>query len=139
MKRLTWLVPAVVLMFAAPLSFAADKISPMTVNGAKTVDVAKAKALFDKKVAFVDTRNDKDWDAGRIPGALHMDIHKGAFTQEALGAKVKKDQEVVMYCNGEKCLRSSEAAEKAVGWGYSKVYYFRDGFPAWQAAGYPAE
>lgn len=139
MKQIIWLVPAVVLMFAVPMSFAADKISPMTVNGAKTVDAAKAKALFDKKVVFVDSRNDKDWDAGRIPGALHMDIHKGSLTQEALGVKVKKDQEVVMYCNGEKCLRSSEAAAQAVGWGYSKVYYFRDGFPAWQAAGYPAE
>ncbi len=139
MKYKKLLIPVLVLAFAAPMTFAADKISPMTVNGAKTVDAAKAKALFDKKVAFVDTRNDKDWDAGRIPGAMHMDIKKGAFTKDTLGAKVKKDQEVVMYCNGEKCLRSSEAAEQAVGWGFAKVYYFRDGFPAWQDAGYPVE
>ncbi|MFZ5593132.1 MAG: rhodanese-like domain-containing protein [Pseudomonadota bacterium] len=139
MKYKTLFIPALVLAFAAPMTFAVDKISPMTVNGAKTVDAAKAKALFDKKVVFVDTRNDKDWDAGRIPGAMHLDINKGAFTKDTLGAKVKKDQEVVMYCNGEKCLRSSEAAEQAVGWGFTKVYYFRDGFPAWQDAGYPVE
>lgn len=138
MKHIGWAI-STILMFTASTAFAAEKISPMTVAGATTVDAAKAKSLFDKKVAFIDTRNDKDWDAGRLPGALHMDINKGAFTKDTLGAKVKKDQEVVMYCNGEKCLRSAEAAGQAISWGYSKVYYFRDGFPAWQAAGYPTE
>ena len=138
MKHIAWATSAI-LMFTATATFAADKISPMTVAGATTVDAAKAKSLFDKKVTFIDTRSTKDWDGGRIPGALHMDSKKDGFTKDTLGAKVKKDQEVVMYCNGEKCLRSSETSELAVSWGYSKVYYFRDGFPAWQAAGYPTE
>ena len=138
MKHVAWTISAI-LMFSTSGTFAAEKISPMTVTGATTVDTATAKSLFDKKVIFVDPRNDKDWDAGRIPGAVHMDINKGAFTKDTLGVKVKKDQEVVMYCNGEKCLRSAEAAEKAISWGYSKVYYYRDGYPAWQAAQYPTE
>jgi len=138
MKHVAWAISAI-LMFSTSAAFAAEKISPMSVAGATTVDTATAKSLFDKKVVFVDPRNDKDWDAGRIPGAVHMDINKGAFTKDTLGVTVKKDQEVVMYCNGEKCLRSAEAAEKAISWGYSKVYYYRDGFPAWQAAHYPTE
>jgi rhodanese-related sulfurtransferase len=36
-------------------------------------------------------------------------------------------------------MRSSNASKKAVEWGYKNVYYFRLGFPAWKAAGYPAE
>ena len=129
---------AVLLAVTTPLALAADKVSPETVKGATTVDGAKAKALFDKGVAFVDTRNDKDWGAGRIPGAIHIDIHKG-FTADVLGKSVKKDQEVVFYCNGASCMRSSEASEKAVGWGYSKVSYYRLGFPDWKAAGNPVE
>jgi rhodanese-related sulfurtransferase len=127
---------AVVLMMAMPLAQAAE--SPETVTGATTVDGAKAKALFDKGVVFVDMRTDKDWGAGRIPGAVHLELSK-VFTDASLGAKVKKDQEVVMYCNGVSCLRSSEASAKAVGWGYKKVYYYRLGFPDWKAAGYPVE
>jgi rhodanese-related sulfurtransferase len=129
-----------VTMFIAAVSTVAvaSKVSPETVSGATTVDSAKAKGLFDKGVVFVDTRNDKDWDAGRIPGAKHLDSSK-ALSVDSLGKHAKKDQEVVFYCNGTSCLRSSEAAAKAVGWGYSKVYYYRLGFPDWKGAGYPTE
>ena len=61
---------AVVLMMALPMAQAAE--SPATVAGATTIDGAKAKALFDKGVVFVDMRTDKDWGAGRIPGAVHL-------------------------------------------------------------------
>lgn len=138
MKSMHVTFGAAVMLLAVPMAFAADEISVMSVPGATNVDSAKAKSLFDKKVAFIDTRNDKDWDAGRIPGAAHLDVKTG-FTEESLAKVIKKDGEVVMYCNGEKCLRSSHAAEKAVKWGYTKVYYYRDGFPAWQGAGYPVE
>lgn len=127
---------AVVLMMALPMAQAAE--SPATVAGATTIDGAKAKALFDKGVVFVDMRTDKDWGAGRIPGAVHLELSK-VFSDASLGAKVKKDQDVVMYCNGVSCLRSSEASAKAVGWGYKKVHYYRLGFPDWKAAGYPVE
>ncbi len=127
---------AVVLMMALPMAQAAE--SPATVAGATTIDGAKAKALFDKGVVFVDMRTDKDWGAGRIPGAVHLELSK-VFSDASLGAKVKKDQDVVMYCNGASCLRSSEASAKAVGWGYKKVHYYRLGFPDWKAAGYPVE
>jgi rhodanese-related sulfurtransferase len=131
-------------LFAAALSFGlalpalAAEVSPMQVDGAVTVDTAAAKALFDQQVAFVDVRKDGDWDAGRIPGAIHLDI-KGKYTADALGAEVQKDEPVVVYCNGESCMRSSDAAKMAVSWGFSKVHYYRDGFPAWKAAGNPVE
>jgi rhodanese-related sulfurtransferase len=128
---------AALALAAAPALYAAD--SPETIKGATTVDAAKAKALFDKGVVFIDTRKDKDWDAGRIPGAKHLDVETPVFTEAALGKLVKKDQEVVMYCNGVSCPRSAMATEKAVGWGYTKVYYYRLGFPDWKAAGYPVE
>lgn len=127
-----------IMLLAVPMAFAADEISVMSVPGATTVDSAKAKQLFDKKVPFIDLRNDKDWDAGRIPGAVHLDI-KTKFNEKSLSKVAKKDGEVVVYCNGEKCLRSAEASEKAVKWCFTKVYYYRDGFPAWQAASYPVE
>lgn len=112
--------------------------SPMTVEGATTIDATKAKELFDAKVAFIDTRKDSDWDAGRIAGAIQLDVKK-VLTEESLMEAVAKDEQVVFYCNGLKCPRSSKASKMAVEWGYSKVFYFRYGFPAWKAAGYPVE
>ncbi len=137
MKHLTLFF--IILLFSiTTAATAGDKISPTSIDGATTIDTAKAKALFDKGVIFVDVRKDKDWSAGRVPDAVHIELKK-VLSEETLSKEVKKDQEAVIYCNGEKCLRSSKASAKAVAWGFSKVYYYRDGFPAWKAAGHPVE
>lgn len=112
--------------------------APMQVSGAETVTAQAAKSLFDQGAKFVDPRKDSDWEAGRIPWAIHLEL-RNAFTEQALAEAVDKAEKVVFYCNGPACLRSSEAAVKAIEWGYQSVYYFRDGFPAWKAAGYPIE
>ena len=117
---------------------AEKKVSPINVGGAVTVDAKQAKSLFDRGVVFVDVRNDKDYTAGRIPDAVHIELKK-AFNKDSLGKHAKPTDVVVFYCNGHSCLRSSRAAEQAVSWGYSRVHYFRDGFPAWKSAGYPVE
>ena len=122
-------------LVAAP---AAAAVSPVTVPGATTVTVEEAAALFDAGVVFVDVRKPSDYEAGRIPGAVHLDS-TSAFTEAALEAVVGKEEKVVIYCNGESCLRSSEASALAVGWGFTQVFYLRDGYPAWDAAGLPVE
>lgn len=135
LRFLKLFVFAVVFAMATPV-IAAE--SPMTIAGATTVDTAKAKALFDKEVLFLDVRKDSDWNAGRVPGAEHLELKK-VLTADSMGGIVKKGQEVVIYCNGASCMRSSAASTKAVGWGFTKVYYYRDGFPGWKSAGYPVE
>ena len=139
MNKSNFLSWALVLtsLFSAS-SYAGDEKSPTAVNGATTIDVTQAKALFDEGVIFVDTRKDKDWQAGRVPDAVHIELKK-KFNEASLSDEVKKDEKVVFYCNGHSCMRSSKASAQAVNWGFSNVYYFRDGFPAWKAAGYPSE
>ncbi len=136
LKTVSYLSICFILCFSQ-LTYA-GKVSPTTVKGATTVDVAKAKALFDDEVIFLDVRKDSDWDAGRIPGALHIELKK-KLSEAAMSAEIKKDEAVVIYCNGESCMRSSKASAMAVGWGFTKVYYYRDGFPAWKSANYPVE
>lgn len=127
----------ITLLFNASLWAATE--SPLTIEGATTVDAAEAKSLFDKQALFVDVRKDSDWDAGRIPGAVHLDNKTGVFSEATLSAEISKDENVVIYCNGASCPRSAKGSADAVSWGFKQVYYFRDGFPAWKAAGYPVE
>lgn len=138
MKLLLTIFTALILFITNPLVAAESPDSPETVAGAVTIDAAQAKKLFDEEAAFIDVRKDKDWTAGRVPGAIHLEL-KQVFTEESLGEVVNKDDAVVIYCNGSKCLRSSQASAKAVEWGFTKVHYFRDGLPAWAAAKYPVE
>ncbi len=138
MKTLLTAFMVSALFIATPLIGAEKKLSPKTVAGAITVDASEAKRLFDQEIMFIDVRKDKDWAAGRIPGAEHLELKK-VFSDKTLGKLVKKDQMVVIYCNGPKCMRSSKASAKAVGWGFKKVRYFRGGLPAWKVAKYPVE
>jgi rhodanese-related sulfurtransferase len=112
--------------------------TPASVPGATTVDAAAAKDLFDQEAVFVDLRKENMWNSGRIPGAIWLEF-KTDFSQSALEAEIGKDESVVFYCSGVRCPRSAKASEKALGWGYEQVYYFRGGFPAWKNAGYPVE
>ena len=112
--------------------------SPLQVDGATTVDVAVAKTLFDRGVPFVDVRSKSGWETSHIPKAHYLELFS-AFNEANLLKIAAKDQEVVIYCGGPGCKRSSKACAKAASWGFKKVYYFRGGFPAWRAAGFPTD
>ncbi len=43
---------------------------------------------------------------------------------------------LVIYCH-KSCWLSWNAAKRAISYGYSKVYWFRDGVEGWKKAGYP--
>lgn len=135
MLRATTLFAAGCLVFQ--LASAAEE-APLVVTGAKTVSAVEAKALYDKRALFLDPRPDPDWEAGRIPGAVHLEL-KSALTREALAKHAKPGDPIVVYCNGVKCLVSSHAIEKIRPWGYVNLHYLREGLPGWKAARYPVE
>lgn len=114
------------------------EVSPRFVPGATSIDVVEARHLYDRGVIFVDTRPRVDWNRGHVAGAVFMELEEG-FTEKALSELIDRDEEIVIYCHGSRCLRSSKGTEKAISWGFKNVYYFRDGFPAWRAAGHPIE
>lgn len=88
--------------------------SPETVSGATTVSPEEAGQLFDDGVAFIDVHKPSDFDAGRTLGAVLLDIKSG-LTQDTLAEVVASDAPVVFFCNDRSCMRSSKAAEMAVG------------------------
>ena len=108
------------------------EVSPTEIPGATTVDAAGAKTMFNRGVPFVDVRADSDRSLGHIPGDIHLNL------DDAFG-DVGKDQEVVIYCMGPRCLRSSQACAKAVSWGFTRVFYFRGGFRPGKLPGHPFE
>ena len=103
------------------------------IKGATTLDVATAKAMFDRGVLFVDVRGPARWAESHIPGAVNLP----AISEAELSKIVSKDQDVVIYGYDPGWRLSAYAVAEAVFWGYKKVFYFRDGFSGWDAAGYP--
>jgi TolB-like protein/rhodanese-related sulfurtransferase len=109
-----------------------------SVAGATKIDAATAKILHDRGVRFVDARTAVAYSRGHIPGAYLLD-GVITLTKERLSQVIGKDDEVVFYCYGKYCMISTFSAARAVKWGFSRVYYFAGGFPAWTDAGYPVE
>jgi len=135
-----------VVLFLAPVAAAqaqtdwstlvtASVSSGFAVEGATTIDAGTAKSLHDRGVTFIDSRSTRRWKQGHIPGASSL----YAITEAALMEIVGKDEEVVFYCGGTDCSLSPNACARALTWGYEKVYYFAEGKPGWEAAGYPLE
>ena len=103
----------------------------------KMVDVTTAKALHERDAIFIDVRLVNWFDEGHIPGAVNIPF--GNFNDANLAKVASKDQEVVFYCYGMNCEYANTASDRALVWGYQKVYYFMKGYPAWLDAGYPIE
>lgn len=108
------------------------------VAGATEIDVSTAKALHDRGVVFVDVRAANDFAAGFVPGAVNLDLWID-LSSDSLSKVVGKDDEVVFSCHGKYCPYSAYASAKALMWGFTRVYRFTGGFPAWQDAGYTVE
>jgi rhodanese-related sulfurtransferase len=114
-------------------------ISPVQAgDNGQIVGVETAKELFDRGVLFVDVRNDDDYKNGHIPGAIHINVRESTFEAEFEKA-AKKDQEIVIYCRGSSCTRSSLAISKAMKLGFERLYRFKKGYPGWKSAGQPIE
>ena len=116
----------------------AETLAPESVAGAQTINTDKAKSLFDQGFPFIDVRKQEDYNAGHIPGAHHLSI-RSDFSEQSLAAIVSRENPVVIYCNGINCMGSSKAAQQAVEWGWSGVYYYRDGIPDWKQNNYPVD
>jgi adenylate cyclase len=118
------------------------------VQGASQIDLPTAKSFFDRGVMFIDMSRDGIWNAGHIPGSVHLSTGTSAgesqlrFNENVLRKVARHDDEIViygLYIENSPLESPGWEAAKAIVWGYSKVYFFNGGARAWKKAGYPVE
>ena len=125
-------------MIAALLALSACATSDSSIETQYSmVDAPTAKTLHEQDAVFIDVRLRSFFDRGHIPGAINIPINH--LNSNTLAEVVSKDQKIVIYCYGIHCDYSNQASNKALTWGYRKVFYFMKGYPAWLDAGYPTE
>ena len=115
--------------------------SRFEVEGATEIDIPTAKSFHDRDVVFIDTSNTRAWNAGHIPGAVHLSFLRTdipRFNKTALREVAGYDDEIVLYYSAQMLSPAWEAA-KAITWGYRKVHLFTGGAKAWADADYPLE
>ncbi len=141
------MVFGVVLLAQSGIAAAVD--TPASLDGVEIVDTDKAKSLMDSGVMMVDARVAGEYVEAHIKGAVSIpykeksaksadfDPTKDRFDLSKLPSD--KNTPFITQCNGASCWKSYKAAVVAAKAGYSKVYWYRDGLPAWKAKGYPIE
>ncbi|HUE14763.1 MAG TPA: rhodanese-like domain-containing protein [Planctomycetaceae bacterium] len=99
--------------------------------------VQDVKQRLDHNEAFhlVDVREDREWDAGHLPGAIHLG--KGIIERDVEKMIPDTAAPIVLYCGGG--FRSALAAKNLQEMGYSNVISMDGGFSGWKNAGYPLE
>ena len=98
-----------------------------------TVDDVKAKLDRGEKFHLVDVREDSEWAAGHLPGAVHLG--KGVIERDIEAKIPDPNAEIVLYCGGG--FRSALAAENLQKMGYKNVISMNGGFRGWKDAGLP--
>jgi rhodanese-related sulfurtransferase len=98
-----------------------------------------AKIFYDGDTLFVDARSTEDFASGHIPEAISLPV--GQFDQriESFLNQYPLNQPIIAYCSGRTCEDSHHLAQLLSDVGFSEVRIFIDGFPGWEAEGYPIE
>ncbi|GLZ76212.1 sulfurtransferase [Actinorhabdospora filicis] len=84
------------------------------------------------RVTVVDTRGPSSWEAGRLPGAVHLPT--GKIRHRALGV-IPTDRPVIVYCWGPACNGATKAALAFAELGY-EVKEMIGGFEYWVREGF---
>ena len=103
-------------------------------------DVTDAKTLYDSgNVLFVDARSREDYKEGHVKGAYSLPV--GEFNEQidTFLELFALDRPIVTYCSGRTCEDSHYLAQLLISRGYQNTSVMIDGFPAWEAEGYPIE
>jgi rhodanese-related sulfurtransferase len=84
---------------------------------------------------LVDVREESEWAAGHLPGAVH--IGKGVLERDIEKLIPDSAAPIVLYCGGG--YRSALAADALQKMGYTAVESMDGGFSAWRDAGNTVE
>ena len=95
--------------------------------------IARVLAREGNEVTVIDVRNRTEWDAGHLPGALHIPI---GYLAERLG-EIPRDKPIVVQCQSG--ARSAIATSHLQRLGLSDLHDLVGGFVAWESAGQPLE
>ncbi len=119
--------------------------TPRSLPGAQVADAATVTQLLQRGARYIDTRTADEFKAGHVPGAVLVPYvekspkdadYDGKLDQFDVGQLGgNKAAELIFACNGAECWKSYKASRAALAAGYTKVYWFRGGFPEWRAAG----
>lgn len=123
--------------------------TPRALPGATVVDAKGVALLMQNGAIYIDTRTEVEFKAGRVPGARLVPYLEKSRKDADFDPTVdqfdlallpkEKAADLIFACNGAECWKSFKASHAALKAGYSRVHWFRGGFPEWRKSGLKAD
>ncbi len=123
--------------------------TPKVLQGATVVTAEQAKELMEKGAKLFDTRVGHENKESHIKGAISLPYKENSPKETGFDDTLDvfdltqlpqdKNMPVIFSCNGAECWKSYKSAKLAVKNHYSKVYWFRGGYPEWKSRGFAVE
>ena len=108
---------------------AKSRVRQIDVEGYKRMPEAGEEHLL------IDTREESEWAAGRVAGAVHMS--KGIIERDIETKVPDKEKKLVLYCGGG--FRSALVADNLKKMGYANPISLDGGWRALKESGLPLE
>lgn len=100
-----------------------------------TADDVMDRMESGKNFVLVDVREESEFAAGHIKGAIHLG--KGIIERDIEKTVPDHDAEIILYCGGG--FRSALAADALKQMGYTNVISMDGGWRTWSKNGYPTD
>ena len=95
-----------------------------------TAEEAIELILDNPDMPIIDSRKKTEFVKGHIEGAVSI-LNTDMTESDLREVAPDKNGVILFYCNGERCLRSTDAIHKAKSWGYTNLIWFRGGWKEW--------
>ena len=142
-----WALSLAVGLVTSVSAIAAD--TPSTLAGVKLVSAEQAKSMLDSGVPLIDTRVAAEFAEKTIKSAKSVPYKEKSAKAADFDAsqdhfdlgKLPGDKAapLVFFCNAGECWKSYKASVVALKAGYTKIHWFRGGFPEWSSKGLPTQ
>jgi rhodanese-related sulfurtransferase len=100
-----------------------------------TIPELKKRLEAKEQFHLIDVREDHEWAAGHIPGAIHLS--KGIIERDIEEKLPNREAEILLYCGGG--YRTALVADNLQKMGYKNVVSVDGGIRGWIAAGFAVE
>ena len=120
------------ILFSSALSAEQKPYAPENI---KDVMIVSAEEVIELILArpdliVIDSRKKTEYQKGHIEGAINI-LNTRLKPEDLERVSPDKSTEILFYCNGSRCLRSTDSIKKAKSWGYSNLIWFRGGWKEW--------
>ncbi len=136
MKKLKLTVTLFALLFNASSGWSTEESSAAPATLVKRIDVEQYDKLrANTNNVLLDVRSVAEFEKGRIPHAVNIDINSSQFAEKVAALDTNKTYLV----NCAVGMRSARACKKMETMGFKKLYDLAPGFDGWKKAGKPVE